>query len=743
MRPMKEFTLRFEPEFSLSPRPIIILIAAIAMVMQFATRNESDPFHRFHVDIFLVLLYTLSLVAWLISQWRPLAGRWCVIISVFIAVVFANRWQIMPGTLTALAVSGGLAAVLIGMRAAVAVASGETILLILFPWYFATGADLTAPGVTVGMIWAMLGVVYAAYGPVHQFAHLTCEYYQRSQDMLNEARDRQGELKKVLDDLMRANRQLDLLNEKLATFRSMAEEAQRTKTAFVSKVSHEFRTPLNMIIGLVGLMLENPEVYGRELPASILEDLEIVHRNCEHLSGMVNDVLALSQAEVGRLKLHRERIDLAEVTNEALTAVRPLLEKKGLGLQVSIPEDLPKIYCDRTRIRQVILNLMSNAARFTQGGGIKIEVVRQDGQFVMSVTDTGPGISPEDAKSIFEPFCQGATGLWQDKGGSGLGLSISKQFVELHGGRIWLESEPGVGSTFSFQLPIDPPIPPLSGPTRWIAEDWVWTERTSKPEVPRHPRRKRILICDESGELCAMIGHYADDIDLVDTRDMTQASSELRAYPAHAVILNAESPQALWAKTKAARLQWQDTPIIGCSVSSPIKHSLERGAVSYLIKPVRIDDIERAIGDLGVPVGRVLLVDDDPHVLQLFSRMLHAIDETLEIITASNGEQALSELRSRLPDLMLLDIMMPEKDGWQVLELKSQDEEIRDIPVVIVSAQDPAEEPPNTEAVLLTMDGGLSLSKLLRCAIDFSASMLQPGSEPDPAPVGTADAALA
>jgi CheY-like chemotaxis protein len=123
--------------------------------------------------------------------------------------------------------------------------------------------------------------------------------------------------------------------------------------------------------------------------------------------------------------------------------------------------------------------------------------------------------------------------------------------------------------------------------------------------------------------------------------------------------------------------------------------------------------------------------------------MLHAIDETLEIITASNGEQALSELRSRLPDLMLLDIMMPEKDGWQVLEIKSQDEEIRDIPVVIVSAQDPAEEPPNTEAVLLTMDGGLSLSKLLRCAINFSASMLQPGSEPDPAPVGTADAALA
>lgn len=740
---MKELNPRFESELRLSPGPIVVLLAAFAMAVQFVTRNESDAYHRFHLDVFVVLLYTLCAVALLLSQWRSWAGRWFVVIAMVTTIALANVWQIVPGTLPLLSIPSGLAAALISFPAAVAVGLGETLLLILLPEYVTGDAGPATISVAVAAIWATLGVVYAVYRPAHEFAFWTWEYYRRSRRMLDEARNRQGELKTALDDLMHANRQLDLLNEKLATFRLMAEEAQKTKTAFVAKVSHEFRTPLNMIIGLVGLMIENPEVYGQEIPPSIVEDLRIVHRNCEHLSSMVNDVLALSQVEGGRLKLHRERINLAEVTDEALTVVRPLLEKKGLSLRVCIPEGLPKVYCDRTRIRQVILNLMSNAARFTQEGGITLDIVQRDGNCVVSVTDTGPGISSEDARAIFEPFCQGANGLWQDKGGSGLGLSISKQFVELHGGRIWLESEPGLGSTFYFQLPITPPMPVTSTPKRWIDENWVWTEHTSKPESLRQPRKKRIIICDESGELYPMIDRYFDDVELVNTRDMTQASRELQAYPAHAVIMNSESQQDLRAKTEAARLQWQDTPIIGCSVSPPIKRSLEKGAVSYLIKPIRPDDIERAILGLGVPVRRVLLVDDDPHVLQLFSRMLHVCDERFEIITASNGEQALLELRSRPPDLMLLDIMMPEKDGWQVLEIKSQDNTIKDIPVIIVSAQDPAEEPPSAEAVLLTMSGGMSLSKLLCCALDFSTILLQPASEPDRVPAGTVDVAPA
>ncbi len=183
-----------------------------------------------------------------------------------------------------------------------------------------------------------------------------------------------------------------------------------------------------------------------------------MRRNCEHLASMINDVLDLSQIEAGRLALHKEWVDWHEVIERALVIVRPLLAKKGIALHLSIPDDLPRIYCDRTRIRQVILNLLSNATRFTDEGSITVTVRAESQYVVISVCDTGPGISAEDASRIFEPFQQGSFQQRRDQGGSGLGLSISKQFVELHGGRMWLQSEPGRGSTFSFRIPTSSPV---------------------------------------------------------------------------------------------------------------------------------------------------------------------------------------------------------------------------------------------------------------------------------------------
>jgi len=572
----------------------------------------------------------------------------------------------------------------------------------------------------------MLGVMVAVYRPVRHIARWSWEYYQRAQGLLEEARDRRAVLEQALDDLAHANRQLALAGERLAALRLVAEEAEKAKAAFVTKVSHEFRTPLNMIIGLVGLMVESPEVYGQEIPPAVSEDLRIVRRNCEHLASMVNDVLALSQAEAGRLALHRERVDLAEVIDGALVVVRPLVDKKGLSLQVSVSETLPQVYCDRTRIRQVILNLTSNAARFTEEGGITMCVAERDQHVVVSVTDTGPGILPEDADRIFEPFCQGTSRLWRDKGGSGLGLSISKQFVELHGGRIWLESEPDVGTTFSFELPVSPPMAHVARPGHQIREDWVWVARASRADLPSSLSKPRVVICDETGDLYPAFTRYTDEIEFVDTRDLAQVTQEVRECPAHAVVLNAVSPHDLWPLAERARLGTPDTPIIGCSVPPQVERALQAGAAGYLVKPVTRADLQEVIRAVDRPVRRVLVVDDDLEVLQLFTRMLCACDETLEVATASSGEQALDMLRSAPPDLVLLDIIMPETDGWRVLEIKRQDEVIRDIPVVLVSAQDPREQPPASQALLVTMDEGLPLTKLLRCSLEISALLLQP-----------------
>ena len=257
------------------------------------------------------------------------------------------------------------------------------------------------------MIWATVATVFGIRRPTALVGPMVGRLLPAHPKAAEEVRSRRAEVEQALADLEHANRQLALANERMAVLRAIAEEAQKSKTEFVARVSHEFRTPLNMIIGLVDLLVETPEVYGEALPTAFFEDLKIVHRNCEHLSSMVSDVLDLSQVEAGRVALHQERVNLAELIDGAVAVVASLLERKGLALAVEVPPDLPVIYCDPTRIRQVVLNLVSNAVRFTERGGITIRAAQEGDAVQVSVADTGPGITPEDALRIFEPFCQG------------------------------------------------------------------------------------------------------------------------------------------------------------------------------------------------------------------------------------------------------------------------------------------------------------------------------------------------
>ncbi len=716
----------FEAELHISLKPVIAMLVASGLVCVFVSDTQSYPSERFKVLLFALLFYALSASTWLLDSWKPWIGRWFTIIGLVTMVQLGNSWLGIPEILTMMVIPTALAAPLISLPAATATTVGQTVLLLLLPKYVALGTNRATIAITLATIWATLGVMYAVYRPVHQLSQRLWGYFERSNSLLEETRDRKVELMQALKDLAYANRQLALANERLTALRLVAEEAQKTKAAFVAKVSHEFRTPLNMIIGLIDLLVQTPEVYGEQLPPALFEDLDIVHRNCEHLSSMIDDVLDLSQAEVGRMTLRRECVDLAEVIDDAVAVVCSLLEKKGLSLQVTIPDDLPEIYCDRTRIRQVILNLVSNAARFTEEGGITIHVAQQGQYVVVSVIDTGLGIAPEDAEGIFEPFCQRTSRLPRDKSGSGLGLSISKQLVELHGGRIWLESEPGVGTTFSFDVPISLPIEPVARPGHQIREDWVRIDRTSRARLPNSHYRPRIVVCDENGELYPAFTRYSDEVEFVDTRNLSQATQELRRCPAHALLLNTALPNDLLPLVERIRVEMPDTPIVGCSVPSQVEYALKAGAVNYLTKPVTRADLEEAIQRVGKPVKRVLVVDDQPDVLRLLTRMLHACDDTMEIAMASSGKQALDALHSESPDLMLLDIVMPDVDGWQVLALKSQDEALQDIPIILISAKDPSEQPMASKMLLAAMGEGLSLRKLLRCSVELSGLLLMP-----------------
>jgi signal transduction histidine kinase len=229
------------------------------------------------------------------------------------------------------------------------------------------------------------------------------------------------------------------------------EVASKHKSQFLANMSHELRTPMNAVLGYTDLILDN--IFG-DVPEAIRDTLERVKANGHHLLGLINDVLDLSKIEAGQLVLSLSDYSMGEVVHAAVSALESLAAEKKLALKATVPADLPPARGDERRITQVLLNLAGNAIKFTDEGEVSIRARISDGAFVVSVSDTGPGISEADQQKIFEEFQQADSSSTRTKGGTGLGLSISRRIVELHGGRVWVESTPGHGSTFSFTLPI-------------------------------------------------------------------------------------------------------------------------------------------------------------------------------------------------------------------------------------------------------------------------------------------------
>jgi signal transduction histidine kinase/CheY-like chemotaxis protein len=732
---MAEQMKEVEAEARSSPIPVAVTVAVCGALLAWASGFLISTF-RLEMDSvvgYWTLLLGLSIAALFLSKWRPGLGRWFTVMAVVAAIVFPYRWLAVPGLLALLATPVGLAAAVIGPRAALVVALGCTGILLAPAGPVRGRASVADLAVALAAVWASLGVALAILRPARALARWSWQHYSSWLPQLEETRGRKAELESALSDLANANRQLKLAGERMAALRLIAEDAQRTKTAFVAKVSHEFRTPLNLIVGLVELMFRNPQMYHVTLPPDMENDLRVVHRNCAHLSSLIDDVLDLTRIESGRMTLYREWVDLVEIVGAAVEVVRPLVEKKGLSLTVRAQADVPAVFCDRTRIRQVVLNLLSNAARFTEKGGIELVVDLPSRDRVrVRVTDTGPGVAPEDTEKIFLPFCQAGSQLWRDRGGSGLGLTVSQQFISVHQGRMWLESELGVGSSFVFELPVSPSPERVSAPGRWIRRDWIWREdafRTERSGEADRPRRPRLVVCDTTGGLAAGLERYPDKIDLAVATDLGHAIRAVGEYPSDAIVVNASAREDLMPLIDRARREAADTPVIGCVMPAQTGRAVSAGAVGYLVKPVSRDDVEQAIRGLGRPVKRVLVVDDDPDLLRLFERMLSSGDGNLQVETAASGRQALERLETASFDLMLLDVLMPDLDGWSVLEQVRAKESTQGLPVFLVSARDPTDQPLVGELLLATMEGGLSPAKLLSCSLALSGLLLTPDGQ--------------
>ena len=672
-------------------------------------------------------LFLLAVIVWVLRRWSYLAAAWMLVAGCLVADLLVVAWSGLGPALCLLAIPVGLATLTVGTAAGLATAVVCTLWVLLPP---AASLPVTATLRTIALtgIWSTVGMIWLTLRPLLTAVEWAWSGYERNQTLLEQARDYQVQLQQTLEDLTVANRQLTRLNRQVEGLHQAAEEARRAKEQFVANVSHELRTPLNMVIGFSEAIVEAPQTYGGNISPALLADLNVILRNSQHLSSLIDDVLDLSQIEAGQMALTKERTVLREIIEAATVAVRPLFESKGLYLDTEVSEDLPPVFCDRTRIREVVLNLLSNAGRFTERGGVHVRARRERNDIVVSVADTGPGIADEDKDRLFQRFQQLDGSIRRRYGGSGLGLSISKSFVELHGGKMWLESAIGAGTTFFFTLPIDLPPPVDGGATRWLSPDWEYVERTHRSLAPVTAVRPRLVVLETGDSLQRLLTRYLDNADIVPVTRLDEAIQQLSDVPAQALLVNDVAVNESLQRLNASAALPYSTPAIICSVPGAVEAADALGASDYLIKPISREALLTALDRLQLCGKTVLVVDDEPDALRLFWRILVSASRGYRVLTASDGHQALQILREQHPDAILLDLVMPDMDGFQVLAAKNEDPTLRDIPTVVISARDPAGQPIVSNALAVTRGGGLSIHQLL-ASIEALSRILTPTSQ--------------
>jgi DNA-binding response OmpR family regulator/nitrogen-specific signal transduction histidine kinase len=461
--------------------------------------------------------------------------------------------------------------------------------------------------------------------------------------------------------------------------RRLAEEANRLKSRFLSTVSHELRTPLGLIVGLSKMLLQEGE---RDEPEIHWQDLKRIYASAQHLDGLIRDVLDLAQNEMGQLKLVCEPLDLAEAFETIASVGEQLARDKGLDWQANIPDNLPKVWGDRTRLRQVALNLVNNAVKFTVRGRVTLRVHAGKETVTVAISDTGLGIPPDEQEVIFDEFRQSERTTARGYGGLGLGLAVCKRLVEMHNGQIGVHSsgEEGAGSTFYFTLPVMESVADLDGQKTVSLERTVLVlaERSSKGE---HLRR--------------YLTRQGFEVQVLWLEGTTDWQSRWLTSPPGAVILElGKASEQGWEILKVLRENplTQNIPVLFYSLAEE-RDSGSMLELDYVTKPMSMTELTRALERQGLKAGEgqesktILIVDDEPGVLEMHGRIVATWSPECRVWKARNGREALEVIRRERPDLVLLDLMMPELDGFGVLEVMRSEGTSRDIPVIVLTGQ--------------------------------------------------------
>ena len=464
--------------------------------------------------------------------------------------------------------------------------------------------------------------------------------------------------------------------------RQLAEEANRMKGRFLSTISHELRTPLNLIVGLSGILLRENEDGSSPLPDSAQRDVERIHAYSQHLGGLIGDVLDLASSDAGQLRLNKEILELEDVLNIISESGRQLAADKGLSWQADIPENGPWVLGDRTRLRQVALNLVNNAIKFTASGEVSLSVKTVDGLVTVSVHDTGLGISPKEQGTIFNEFDRSQRSVLLGYSGLGLGLAICKRLIEMHGGSIGVQStgEEGTGSTFYFTLPLV--RPPANYPEQ--ENDTPGDQRliivlTNQPETCK--------------DLCNQLQMQGFKVQISAMRTSSSWLSGLFEMKPDAVLLDAGlASDHGWNALRAVKENQAvgDIPVFFYRSSQSEGSVLE---LEYLTKPIELDVLTRMLDQQLLmsatdrQVRTILVVDDEPNTLEMHVRIVQSHSSSNRVLMARDGQEALKILEQETIDLVLLDLQMPEMDGFEVLENMRGHEQMRKIPVIVVTGK--------------------------------------------------------
>ena len=680
----------------LTRRLTFLLIGASGLALWLTLPQKPFPMASF---VMFAILLCLGLAAQAWAETRPVVARYVLVwgqtAGLLLAInLFPAAWVPFSGLL------------LIFVNA-VLVRDGDVITAGLIA---AAAAGLMVQGsrafplLDLGVI-LVVGVVVVrlVVNTLYTTLQWTQNMQQRADQLLHEVRDHRGELSRALKSSEVANSLLRRTQRELIIARRQADEARRMKEQFAANISHELRTPLNLILGFSEVMHLSPEVYGQaSWSPTLRRDIYQIYRSSRHLVEMIDDILDLSRFEMAEFVLNKELTPLGPLLEDTGAIAADLFRGRNVRFEMDIAPDLPALEIDRTRIRQVLLNLLNNARRFTREGLVRLAAQITDKEVQISVSDTGAGIPADKLPYVFNEFFQVDLSLRRSHQGAGLGLAISKRFVQMHGGSIWVESQEETGSTFHFTLPS------LSSYLPAAASAAVEPGPAEKPAA-------RLVVVDPDPRVIALVRRHLDqEYEIIQVPKAGQLADAVALHHPRAVVYNV--PPGEQRQPLAHTSLDMPVPVIECSLPSQAWLADHLAVVACLTKPILAENLLHTIAGLG-QVGDILIIDDDRGFAQLVQRILETSGRSFNIRRAYDGEEGLLAMNIQPPDLVLLDLIMPGIDGFQVLEEMQRKPELMQVPVVLLTATSFAEDAlsKGDNPVTVCRPGGLRPAEVLAC----------------------------